>query len=279
MVEIGKYNTLEIVKEVDFGLYLNGGEQGEILLPKRYVPQSAKVGEELEVFIYLDSEDRIIATTETPYAIVGEFAYLEVVAVSKVGVFLDWGLPKDLMLPFREQKSDVSTGQKVAVFIYFDDESKRIVASAKLEKFLDNVPAEYEENQEVEVFIYAETEIGYKAVINDQHSGIIYRNEVFRKIRKGEHTIAYIKKIREDEKIDLILDKPGFEKIDETSVKILNYLVEQGGSSPLNDKSEAEEIQKAFGISKKTFKKAIGALYKKRYIVIEANGIRLSDDD
>ncbi|WP_282035575.1 CvfB family protein [Saccharicrinis aurantiacus] len=276
MVEVGNYNVLKVVKDLDFGLYLDGGEElGEILLPRRYVPINCTVDEELEVFLYLDSEDRLIATTEMPHAIVGEFAYLKAISVGKVGAFLDWGLPKDLLVPFREQKLDIEEGKYYPVYIYLDDESGRIAASSKVEKYLNNLPPEYEEGQEVDIMIFQETDLGYKAIINGTHSGMLYHNEVFRDIHKGEKVKAYIKKVREDDKIDLSLEKPGYQKVDGISQDILNKLKSEDGFMLVTDKSPADEISRMFGISKKSFKKAIGALYKQRIITIEDGGIRL----
>lgn len=278
MIQIGKYNTLRVVKEVDFGLYLDGGEEhGEILLPTRYVPEGVQPEDELEVFIYLDSEDRVIATTEKPYAVVGDFAYLEVKEVTKVGAFLDWGLMKDLLVPFREQKMKMEEGRKYPVYIYLDDESQRIVATAKLEPVLDNLIPDYEPGQEVELFVTEKTDLGYKVVINGLHSGLIYENELFQTLRIGDRTKGYIKKVRDDDKIDVSLYKAGYEKMDEMSEKVLNLLKERGGYLAVSDKSPADLIYKIFSMSKKNFKKAIGALYKQRIITIEKEGIRLND--
>ncbi len=285
MAEIGKWNNLEVLKEAlmsrsdgqhDFGVYLDGGEQGEILLPKRYVPKACKVGDKIDVFIYLDSEDRIIATTEKPFAQVGDFVLLEVVSVSGVGAFLYWGLMKDLFVPFREQKQKMEVGNEYVVYIYVDEMTGRIMGSAKVENFLDKTPAEFTEGQEVDLIIYTQTDIGYKAIINNTHTGVIFDTDVFRTLHRGEHTKGYIKKIREDLKIDLLLDKPGYEKVDEISKKILDKLKEQNGFIALSDKSPAEDIYDMFGISKKNYKKAIGALYKARLVTLEENGIRLN---
>jgi len=278
MAEIGKYNVLKVVKDLDFGLYLDGGEElGEILIPRRYVPVNCTVDSELEVFIYLDSEDRLIATTEMPDAIVGEFAYLEAISVGKVGAFLDWGLPKDLLVPFREQKVNIEQGKKYVVYVYLDDESGRIAASSKIEKFLDNLPPEFKEGEEVDVMIYSETEMGYKAIINGVQTGMIYGNEVFRNLKKGEKLKAYIKKVREDDKIDLMIEKPGYQKVDGIAQSILDKLKSLGGFMDITDKSKADEISRRLGISKKSFKKAIGSLYKQRIVIIEDDGIRLLD--
>ncbi len=273
MVEIGKYNVLKVVKDLDFGLYLDGDELGEILLPRRYVPLNCTVDDELEVFIYLDSEDRLIATTEMPDAIVGEFACMKAVEVSNIGAFMDWGLPKDLLVPFREQKVKIEKGKDYIVYVYLDDESKRIAGSSKIEKFLDNLPPDYEEGQEVNLLIASHTDLGYKAIINNTHSGILYDNEVFRKLKKGDRPKGYIKKIRSDDKIDLTLDKPGYEKVEGISKYLLDLLKKNDGYLDITDKSPAEEISHRLGISKKNFKKAIGALYKQRIIYLEDKGI------
>ncbi len=276
-MQIGKYNTLRVVKEVEFGIYLDGAPFGEILMPRRYVPNGIRPGSEIEVFIYLDSEDRLIATTEKPFASVGEFAFLKVVGVNAVGAFLDWGLPKDLLVPFREQKQKLEVGKTYFVYIYLDAETNRIVATAKADKLLDRSMPAFEEGQEVELVIFEETELGYKAMVNTTHTGILYRNEVFQPLEKGTKTKGYIRKIRADKKIDLILHKPGYEKVNDLSTEILTQLKQHNGYIPLGDKSSAEDIYKLFGFSKKTYKKGIGSLYKSKLIRIEDHGIRLID--
>ena len=276
IVEIGKMNHLRVVKEVDFGVYLDGGEEfGEILMPKRYVPAGCKPDDMVDVFIYMDSEDRIIATTEKPYAMVGDFACLKVVSVNKVGAFLDWGLMKDLLVPFNEQYKKMEEGNYYVVAIYLDLDTNRILASAKVEDFLDDTPKEYKEGQEVDLMIYSHSPLGYKAIINDAHTGMLYENEVFRKIKIGERLKGFIKRLREDGKIDLMLDKPGYKKVYSIAEQILNKLKENNGFLPLGDKSAADDIYNAFGISKKAFKMTIGGLYKSRMITIEDGGIRL----
>lgn len=275
MIQTGRYNTLKVVKFVDFGVYLDGAEKGEILLPARYVPEACEVGEDLEVFIYLDSEDRIIATTEKPYAQVGEFAMLRVIAVNNIGAFLDWGLMKDLLVPFREQKMNMVAGRSYLVYVYLDPDSQRIAASAKLEKFLDNVLPEYQVGEEVSLIVESESDLGYNAIINHLHRGILYHDELPGPLNKGQQLKAYIKKVREDKKIDLSLYRPGYEQVDAVSQNILNRLKEAGGFLPLTDKSDAALIFDHFSISKKVFKKAIGALYKQRRISLEESGIRL----
>ncbi|TRX66576.1 S1 RNA-binding domain-containing protein [Carboxylicivirga sp. M1479] len=274
---IGKYNTLRVVKEVDFGVYLDGGEDfGEILLPIRYTPPGLKPEDEIEVFIYLDSEDRVIATTEEPYAQIGELAYLEAVSVNKTGAFLDWGLMKDLMVPFREQAERMVEGQKYVVYVYLDDESRRIVATSKLNSALDNLIPEYHERDEVELMVIDKTDLGYKVAINNTHTGMLYYNELFRPIKIGDKTTGYIKKVREDDKIDVALEKPGYGmKIDGLAGEILEQLKAKGGKLDISDKSPAEVIYKVFGTSKKNFKKAIGTLYKQRLIEIDKESIKL----
>lgn len=275
MAEIGKINSLRVVKEVDFGLYLDGGEHGEILLPKRYVPENTKPEDIIDVFIYLDSDDRIIATTETPYIKIGEFANLKVVAVRPIGAFLDWGLMKDLFVPFREQKMKMEEGKSYVVTVYLDHETKRLVASAKIEKFLDNLPPAYQPGEEVDLLIASETDLGYNAIINNSHLGVLYKNEVFKPLYRGDRMKGYIKKVREDEKIDLILQKPGYGKVDDISMQIIEVLKKNNGYMPVTDKTDPETIYELFGVSKKTYKKAIGSLFKFRLIDIEDKGIRL----
>ena len=278
MVKLGKYNKLKVVKELDFGMYLDGGSEfGEILLPTKYIPKGTKIGDEIEVFLYLDSEDRIIATTLKPYAQAGEFAYLQVVAVNRVGAFLDWGLPKDLLVPFREQRSEMKEGYRYIVYIYADVESRRLVASAKLNKFLDNTPVEYEYNQEVDLLVTQKTEQGWKVIVNSQHSGMIYDNEIFVPVQRGDRLKGYVKHIRSDEKIDVTLQKKGYdvETKDRLAKEIYEKLRASGGIIPLSDKSSAEEITEIFGCSKKSYKKAIGALYKAKLITITPTTIEL----
>ncbi|BDX37384.1 GntR family transcriptional regulator [Tenuifilaceae bacterium CYCD] len=275
MAKIGEYNSLRVKKLVPFGVYLDGGEHGEILMPVRYVPQGCKEDDIVDVFVYLDSEDRIIATTEKPYATVGEFALLKVVAISRMGAFMDWGLPKDLLVPYREQKKEMKEGEEYIVFIYFDFESKRLAASAKIERFLDNTLPEYVIGQEVDLIIINESDLGFNAIIDQTHTGVLYKNEVFQPLKKGDRLKGYIKKVREDEKIDLILQKPGYEKVDSVSQAILDKLNQNNGYIAITDKSDPDDIYNLFQISKKTFKKAIGNLYRERLVSLEDEGIRL----
>lgn len=275
MTEIGKVNTLSIVRETANGVYLDGGELGEILMPQKFVTEDYKNAGEVTVFVYTDSEDRLVATTEEPKAMVGDFAFLEVNAVTKVGAFLDWGLPKDLLVPFSEQKIKLEAGKSYWVYVYLDLLTQRIAASTKLHKYLDNTPPEYLRGEEVDVIIIEESEIGYKTIVNREHSGILYKNQVFRDIQPGTEMKAYINKVRKDDKIDLILDKPGYGKTDTVADEILTQLKENKGFLAVSDKSSPEMIKHMFGVSKKTFKNAVGALYKKRLIKFESDGIRL----
>jgi len=275
MTEIGKFNRLRVIKRLDAGVYLEGKEHGELFLPRSYAPESCRTGDIVDVFIFRDSEDHLIATTQRPYATVGEFAFLKVVSVNPVGAFLDWGLQKDLLVPFREQKQKMEEGRSYIVYIYLDDRTSRIVASSRLDKFLDKHPVQLQEGQSVELLIYDLTELGYKAIINNSRRGVLYKNEVFQTLKKGQRITGYIKKVRDDGKIDLCLQKPGYENIDGVSEKIMDKLKAKSGFIPVTDKSSPEVIYSLFGVSKKTYKKAIGALYKKRLINIESNGITL----
>ncbi len=276
MAEVGKYNRLKVVKAVDFGLYLDGGDGQEILLPTRYVPQNTGVGDEIEVFIYHDNEGRLIATTARPKATVGEFQFLQVREVNEIGAFLDWGIMKDLFVPFREQRSTMQAGRWYTVFIRIDEVTGRIMGTARIEKYLNNTPPPYEYNQEVQLLVFEENEFGYKAVINNLHSGLIYRDDVFRKIEIGEHLKGYIKEIREDGKIDLSIVPLGYAKVEGIAGMILESLRLHGGFLPVGDKSDPEEIHALFHCSKKAFKQAVGALYKQKRILLEAQGIRLA---
>lgn len=276
MLQIGKTNELEITHRVDFGLYLDGGEEGEILLPLRYASRDMKPGDKISVFIYRDSEDRLIATTEQPYAQVGEFAFLRVTATNSVGAFLDWGLPKDLLVPFREQKVRMQPGRSYTVYVYLDDETQRIVASAKLQKFLDNKIPDLKPGDEVKARIYQHTDLGYKVIVNDLFSGLIYHNQIYDEVNIGELHHATVKSVRPDGKIDLILGKNTRNRVNDLADDILDYIHECGGRMTLTDSSSPEEIRATFQCSKKDFKKAVGALFKAKQILIEYNSISLA---
>ncbi len=275
MVEIGKINYLQVVKSLDHGIYLDGEDLGEILMPSRYVPENCEVGDFLEVFIYLDSADLLLATTEKPFVMVGECAYLKVVDVNQAGAFMDWGLPKDLLVPYGEQISPLKIGQSYTVLAYLDENTNRIAATQKLDTRLSEEAQYFKPGQAVDLLIFGKTELGYKAVINNTHIGLIYRNEVFQTLTHGEKLKGFIKAIREDRKIDLCLQLPGKDAREDLKTRILNHLKKNDGESTLTDKSSPEDIYQCFAVSKKNYKKAIGTLYKKRLIRIEEDKITL----
>jgi uncharacterized protein len=275
LVEIGKVNHLKILRKTSNGLYLDGQTLGDVLLPRRYVPLDVNVGDNIDVFVYLDSEDRLIATTETPLAQAGEFAYLTAVSTTKFGAFLHWGLMKDLLVPFREQAERMEKDRNYLVFVYIDYETGRIVASSRLNKFLDNVSPKYEAGQEVDLIIASKTPMGYKAIVNNRHTGMLYDNQVFKSLAVGQRLTGYINKVRVDDKIDLLLEQPGYEKTDSQSQELLDILKKNGGYMTVNDKTEPDEITRIFGMSKKNFKKALGALYKNKLVEIEDEGVRV----
>lgn len=273
MIKLGQYNTLTVVKQADFGVFLDGDEFGNILLPTRYVPENTRVGDELKVFIYFDSEDDIIATTETPLAQVGEFASLRCVGVNSVGAFVDWGLSKDLLVPFSEQRTRMEEGKPYVVRVYTDKASGRIVASRKFNKFISDEKPRLKAGDKVSVIITDITDLGFKCVVNNQHWGLIYRAEAFGKLFIGKKLSAFVKTVRDDGKLDLALQKHGKARVDDLSDKILQTLDKKGGFLPLNDKSSPDAIFALFRTSKATFKKTLGGLYKQRKIRIEADGI------
>lgn len=278
-IELGKFNQLKVVKFVDFGLYLDGGDDGEILLPLRYVPEGVKEGDVLSVFLYLDNEERLVATTQTPLVQVGEFAFLEVNWVNQYGAFLNWGLMKDLFVPFREQKMRMVQGKSYIVYCYQDKESYRLMASAKVNKFLSNEMPPYQEGQEVDILIWQKTDLGFKAIVENKFAALLYDSEIFQPLRTGMRLKAFVKQVREDGKIDLILQQAGPRKVDDFSETLLQYIRDHNGFTSFNDKSDAEEIYNTFGVSKKTFKKAVGELYKMRLISLQPNGISLNIED
>ena len=275
-IALGRFNILKVVKKVDFGMYLDGGEEGRILLPARYVPQGCEVGDELNVFLYLDNEERLVATTQQPLAQVGDFACLRVAWVNQYGAFLDWGLMKDLFVPFREQRERMEVGRRYVVHVHLDDESYRIVASAKVERYLsmDERPP-FQSGDEVDVLVWKRTDLGYKVIVDNRYAGLLFENQVFRPLRVGDKMQAYVRQVRPDGKIDLALQREGRGKVADFSEELLEYIRRNQGRIQLTDKSPAEEIYAAFGVSKKTFKQAVGDLYKRRLIRLEADGIRL----
>ena len=276
-IKIGAVSRLRVVTALDFGLYLDGGEElGEILLPRRYVPEGCDVNDTVEVFLYLDSEDRLIATTETPYAMVGELACLRVVDTTPTGAFLDWGLSKDLLVPFREQRERMVRDKYYIVYIYFDTASERLVASSKVHKFINIKASKYAPGDEVDLIIGNEFDLGYNVIIDKRFVGVVFRNEVFQKLEPGQKIKGYIKAVRPDGKIDVELQRSGNYDPRELWEQILSELDNNDGFLPFNDATPPEEIYKRFKVSKRAYKKAIGGLYKRRLITIEDAGIRLA---
>ena len=306
---LGQKNRLKAAWKVDFGMYLEGDDEGKILLPARYVPEDLEVGDEIDVFVYLDNEERRVATTLEPKAMVGDFAYLEVAWVNEFGAFLDWGLMKDLFCPFREQKKRMEVGRSYIVHVHLDEESYRIMASAKVEKWLENdklakeyIPSAEKEDtilsqrekgdlstpplgevgrglllpgSKVSALIWQKTDLGFKAIIENKYGALLYDSQVFKDIHTGDRVEAYITKIRPDGKIDIALQPSGRQHTEDFAEKLLHYLQYRGGRCRLGDKSSAEEIKEQFGVSKKTYKRAIGDLYKRRLITISEDGIEL----
>lgn len=274
MLRLGDYNTLRIVKSVDFGLYLDGGEEGEILLPQRYVTKDMHIGDEIEVFIYLDQEERPVATTEHPIAKVGEFASLEVAWVNQYGAFLKWGLMKDLFCPFREQKKRMEQGQRHIVYIKVDKDSYRLMATAKVEKYLEPAPA-LKHGDPADILVWQKTDLGFKCIVNNRYQGQIYDNQIFQPLHSGDRLSGFIDHVRQDGKIDLTLQPSGRQHTLDFAEVLLRYLYENDGYCNLGDKSPAELIYDRFQVSKKAYKKAIGDLYRRRLITIADDGIRL----
>jgi predicted RNA-binding protein (virulence factor B family) len=277
MLKIGDYNTLRIVKRVDFGLYLDGGDEGEVLLPKRYCTPKMHIGDELNVFIYLDQEERIVATTETPLAKVGEFAYLEVAWINQYGAFLKWGPMKDLFCPFSEQKQRMEQGHSYIVYVKEDEESHRLVATAKVERYIATLnPTSFlKHGDSVDCLIWQKTDLGFKTIVENKFQGQLYDNQIFQPLRTGDRLTAYVDHIRQDRKIDLTLQPTGRQHTLDFAEVLLRYLHENDGFCNLGDKSDAELIADRFKVSKKAYKKAIGDLYRRRLITISDEGIRL----
>lgn len=277
-MEVGKYNTLKILRGTSVGMYLGDEEGNDVLLPHKYIPENAQIGEDIEVFIYRDSEDRLIATTLKPLILLNQFAILEVVAATQFGAFLDWGLEKDLFVPFKEQNHKLQKGQWVPVYLYLDEQTDRVVASAKVHKYFKNLDGvDLEEGQEVDLLVFEKTELGHNVVINNLYKGLVYENETFRRLAWGDTTKGYIKLIRDEGKIDVSLQPLGFLKTLEPNQKaILEKLEQSGGKLNLSDNSDPIEIQEVLEMSKKAFKKAIGVLYKDKKILINDDSIVLN---
>lgn len=273
MIRLGHKAKLEIVKKTDFGYYLDGQNMGEILLPKRYMTADMAVGKTIDVFVFLDGEERIVATTETPYAEEGQFGWMKVNKVENVGAFLDWGVSKELLVPFSEQKIKMEEGRSYLVYVYLDKVTDRLAGSMKLEKFLSKTPSNLKVGQEVDLIIWTLTDVGYKAIINGQYQGILYKNELYNHISTGQKMKGFVKKVREDGKIDLSLDVIGYGKVDKHAQKIMELLEKAKGHLPYHDKTDPDVIYKIFGMSKKVFKLTLGNLFKQRKIAITPNGI------
>lgn len=278
-LQIGRTCQLKVNRQVEFGFYLDGGEQyGEVLLPNGEIRPDIDVhiGEPLEVFLYLDTEERIVATTHMPLAQVGDFAYLEVAWVNNFGAFLHWGPQKDLFVPFREQKMKMMKGHSYIVHVHLDPETYRIMASAKVEHFLSQDFPPYRTGDQVELLIWQKTDLGLKAIVDGRYGGLLYDTQMFRTLRTGDRVKGYISQVRPDGKLDLSLQCPGQRGVEDFSAQLLRHLQMNGGQTPLGDKSPAEEIYALFGVSKKVFKKAVGDLYRQRLIEISDTGIRLT---
>ena len=279
MAILGKRNTLSIVRESAPGLYLDGGELGEILLPGRYIPANLKPKDKLDVFIYRDSEDRLVATTESPLAAVGEFAAMKVVSINdRVGAFLDWGLAKDLLLPFREQERMVRVGQRVVVFVYVDPKTQRIVASSRLHRHLSQERPLYRNSHPVSLLITGATQLGYQAIVENAHSGLLYRDNITTPLQIGQRLQGFVRNIRENDQIDLSLDAAGYKRVASLTDQIVKALKASDGKLGFDDDSSPEAIRQMFSVSKKAFKQALGKLYKTRRIQFTKPGIQLLDN-
>ncbi|MEY8849160.1 S1 RNA-binding domain-containing protein [Psychroserpens sp. XS_ASV72] len=275
MIKLGNYNTLDIIRESEQGLYLSDEEGNEVLLPNRYVPETFKIWDPIEVFVYLDNEERPVAVTDKPYVTVNEFAVLRCNQVTKHGAFLDWGMVKELFCPFKEQAFKMKAGGWYLIYCYLDEETERLVASSKTNRFLDNTELTVEPFEEVNLIISHPSELGMNVIVNKQHHGLIYKDNIFQELSVGDELKGIVKKIRHDNKLDITLQKIGYRNIEPNAEKILTVLEDHEGFLPLTDKSDPELIRKELGMSKKSFKKAIGSLYKDRIITIEEHGIRL----
>lgn len=275
MAELGILNTLTVLRKGSYGVILDGCALGDVLLPLREAPEPCAVGDSLEVFVYIDSDDTVVATAQRPLAQVGEFALMKVASMTEYGAFLDWGLHKNLLVPFAEQNGTMTVGRSYVVRVYRDKRTGRIVGSARLDKFLDRTPVDYTPRQAVDLLMCEHTDIGYKAIINQRHWGVLHDTDVFQPLRYGQRLTGYIKKLREDGKIDLVLQPPGYAKVEGIAGELLEKIKAAGGFINVTDKSAPEIIYARFGVSKKAFKQAVSALYRERLITIEDDGLRL----
>ena len=275
MVEIGTFNQLQVVKQVDFGVYLDGGELDTILLPRRYVPEGCEIGDWLDVFLYFDSDDLLIATTEKPKVQVGDCEMLTVVDINHAGAFMDWGLPKDLLVPYNEQQKPMEVGYSYVVHVFHDQNSDRIAASTKLNHHLDEETVWLKPRQQVNLLIAGRTDLGYKAVIDNKYLGLIFRADAFRPLKIGERLPGFVKNIRVDGKIDLVISQSTLQGDHDLGEQIIRHLQEMGGESQVSDKSDPEEIYRLFKVSKKKYKQALGTLYKSKRILIEPGKVKL----
>lgn len=286
-LKLGDFNKLKVIKEAKrpnphafnneetFGIFLDGGREGDILMPKKYVPEGTKVGDEIECFLYLDQDERLIATTETPIAKADEFAYLECSWVNEYGAFLNWGVMKDIFCPFREQKKKMEIGNKYIVHIHMDEDSYRMVASAKIEGYFSEEQPQYKHGQPVEIMVWQKTDLGFKVIVENKFPGLVYEDQIFKFITTGDKMTAYIDNVRPDGKLDITLQPTGRKLTTDFADTLLAYLQDNNGFCPLGDKSDAEDIKHTFQVSKKTFKKAVGDLYKRRLITISPEGLKL----
>lgn len=288
-LRLGDYNTLTVTRLAQrdnphstggretFGIFLDGGKEGDILMPKKYVPQGTKVGDSVRCFVYLDQEERPIATTETPIAKVGDFACLDCTWVNQYGAFLDWGLMKDLFCPFREQKKKMEMGDSYIVYIHIDEESYRIVATAKVDKYIQLAkPSDMKPRQVVDLLVWQKTDLGFKVIVNNKYQGLVYRDQIFQYIHTGDKLKGFVEKVRPDGKLDIMLQPTGRRQTLDFADTLLNWIKDHDNMCPFGDKSAPDDIKRTFKVSKKVFKKAIGDLYKRHLITITDQGLRLN---
>lgn len=276
-IKVGEYNILKVARAFDFGMYLGEGKD-VVLLPKRFIPPGVKVGDDLKVFVYHDSENRLIATTQQPIGVVGDIVYLQVVSVTPQGAFMDWGLMKDLFVPKSKQLTGMRLGGHYLVKIYLDEQTGRVAASEKIEYFLSNEQLTIKEQEQVDLIVYRSTDIGYVVIINNRHTGVLHFNDIYQEIQVGDRLKGYIKNIREENKIDVGVGKMGYQRVEDETGKVLRLLETHNGYLPYNDKSSPEDIYSFFGMSKKTFKMTTGNLYKARKIIFTQTGIKLVEE-